>query len=233
MDRTDNHPRLSDIAQEEILCQIYNGGLAVGSKLPSEPELARQMGISRGILREALNALQARGFITRSPRGGSHITRRDLPVLIDGMSQGLMKASISDLIDSREALETFAAQRVLRQASDEDLATLHELTLFTDDQVVSGSRAFHFRLAELSGIMVFAHFMDFYFERVVTLASSYEHKYKPKNIGRELERIVQALENRNQRQLNAALRRHFKDVRRYHGCVLSAEARDSSDASAS
>ena len=57
MEHSDNRPRLSDLAQEEILFRIRSGELPVGTRLPSEPELAQQMGISRGILREALNAL--------------------------------------------------------------------------------------------------------------------------------------------------------------------------------
>lgn len=220
MDRTESRPRLSDIAQDEILYRIRSGGLAEGTRLPSEPELARQMGISRGILREALNALQARGFITRTPRGGSHITRRDPSALIDGMTQGLMNASLSDLIDYREALETFAARAVLRKASDEDLARLRALSVFTPDQHLACSRDFHYRLAELSGVKVFAQYIDFYFERVEVLASPDTLSEPPRGIDRDLERIMAALEARSLRQINTALRRLFLHIRKYYRRVL-------------
>ena len=67
--------RLSDKAEQALLQQIHSGELPVGAKLPSEPILAKEMGLSRGILREALNSLQAKGYISRTPRGGSYVMR--------------------------------------------------------------------------------------------------------------------------------------------------------------
>ena len=43
--------RLSDKAEQELLLRIHSGELPVGTRLPSEPELAEEMNISRGILR--------------------------------------------------------------------------------------------------------------------------------------------------------------------------------------
>ena len=130
MEHTDNRMRLSDLAQEEILYRIRTGELPVGTRLPSEPELAQQMGISRGILREALNSLQTRGYITRTPRGGSHITRPEITALGENLIRGMINAPLSELTDYREAVETHAAVLVLRRASDDDIEQLRELIQF-------------------------------------------------------------------------------------------------------
>ena len=44
-------------AKENILSQIKQGILAPGVRLPSEPELAKELNVSRPTLREALKML--------------------------------------------------------------------------------------------------------------------------------------------------------------------------------
>ena len=170
MDHIDSKPRLSDLAEEEILQRIRIGELPAGSRLPSEPELAQQMGISRGILREALNSLQTRGYITRTPRGGSHISNPEASALSKNLMRGFMSATLAELINFREALETHAAMIVIRTASDEEIAHLRELTDYDAWREVTDAHVFHYRLMEMSGIPQYAHFIDFYFERFKSLA---------------------------------------------------------------
>ena len=216
MDHTDNRPRLSDLAQEEILRQIRSGELPVGSRLPSEPELAQQMGISRGILREALNALQTRGYITRTPRGGSHIARPEASALSENLMKGLMNASLSELINYREALESYAAQAVILSASDADIARLRELAHYESWHAVFDSRDFHYRLAELSEQRLISQYVDFYFERVQILTPPTVPKRRPRFMSQDLERILTAMEKRNERTLRTAIQRHFRHIRRFY-----------------
>ena len=53
---------------------MREGELTVGTRLPPEAQLAEQLGVSRGILREALTILEARGHLSRTPKGGTVIT---------------------------------------------------------------------------------------------------------------------------------------------------------------
>ncbi|WP_045516303.1 GntR family transcriptional regulator [Neobacillus niacini] len=48
---------------DELLLQITKGEYAVGSQLPSEPVLAKSLGISRATLRQALALLQEDGIV--------------------------------------------------------------------------------------------------------------------------------------------------------------------------
>lgn len=48
--------------------------MAPGTYLPSEPKLARQMGVSRATLREAMRMFEERGIIVRRPGVGTYVT---------------------------------------------------------------------------------------------------------------------------------------------------------------
>src|SRR4030066_1843728 len=63
---------------EQIVAQIENrilvGELNPGDKLPPEHELARQFGVSRTAVREAMKALSLKGLIIIHPGRGTFVT---------------------------------------------------------------------------------------------------------------------------------------------------------------
>ena len=65
-----NIPDLSTEIAEEIRASIKNNELDIGSRLPSETELAEQFRVSRSTVREALKRLAAQNLI-RTQRGAS------------------------------------------------------------------------------------------------------------------------------------------------------------------
>ena len=65
-----NIPDLSTEIAEEIRASIKNNELDIGSRLPSETELAEQFKVSRSTVREALKRLAAQNLI-RTQRGAS------------------------------------------------------------------------------------------------------------------------------------------------------------------
>ncbi len=58
---------------------ILSGKLPVGSRLPTELKLARNNGISRGTVRQALNILVNEGLLVRTPGRGTFVRQRPLP----------------------------------------------------------------------------------------------------------------------------------------------------------
>jgi len=68
--------RLSFRIRDELVARIASGRIAPGSKLPPEPELAEEMGVSRATLREALRSLEEDGFVTRTSGAGTYATHR-------------------------------------------------------------------------------------------------------------------------------------------------------------
>ena len=68
--------RLSFSVRDELAARIASGRVAPGAKLPAEPDLADELGVSRPTLREALRSLEEDGFVTRTRGAGTYATRR-------------------------------------------------------------------------------------------------------------------------------------------------------------
>src|SRR5512137_3074959 len=58
--------------------------LPAESRLPSEPDLAQQMGVSRATLREAMRSFEGRGLIRRKQGVGTFVVAR-VPVIDSGL----------------------------------------------------------------------------------------------------------------------------------------------------
>src|ERR1700676_3332633 len=109
----DAHRERGTLAEQvfwRLSAAILAGELAPGAKI-SEPALARQYGVSRGPLREALHRLQERKLITRSPNQGPRVVKPSAEVL-------------AELFMVREALEGMAARLAATNATDAEIARL-------------------------------------------------------------------------------------------------------------
>lgn len=70
-------PRLrSDSVREELAARILDGRFPEGTRLPSEPELAEELNVSRTTLREALHSLAAEGLVRRLRGSGTFVLER-------------------------------------------------------------------------------------------------------------------------------------------------------------
>ena len=104
---------LSDLALEHVREAIVDGRFPPGASI-NQAELAKQLGISRAPLREALHMLQQEGLVENQPFRGTIVTP-------------LTAESLQELQSLRRLLETFAAEQVIERATDADLAILEEL----------------------------------------------------------------------------------------------------------
>jgi GntR family transcriptional regulator len=70
-------PRLLSVSvQDELRQRIDQGRLPAGSRLPSEPDLAVELQVSRATLREALRALEEEGLLRRRQGSGTYVADR-------------------------------------------------------------------------------------------------------------------------------------------------------------
>lgn len=107
-----------------------------GDLLPGEGELARQMGISRPSLREAMKVLQTIGVVVTRHGSGTYVGSLSLEPFADGMAFQILIASqqspeppqdLLDLIDIREAIETTRIRQVVGLHSCEQLREIEQL----------------------------------------------------------------------------------------------------------
>jgi GntR family transcriptional regulator len=68
--------RLSFAVRDQLADRIASGEIAAGGRLPPEPQLAAELGVSRATLREALRSLEEDGFVTRTRGAGTYVTSR-------------------------------------------------------------------------------------------------------------------------------------------------------------
>ena len=68
--------RLSFSVRDELAGRLTSGAIPPGSRLPPEPQLAEDLGVSRTTLREALRSLEEDGFVTRRRGAGTFATHR-------------------------------------------------------------------------------------------------------------------------------------------------------------
>jgi GntR family transcriptional repressor for pyruvate dehydrogenase complex len=66
-------PRKADAIADDLLHRIVRGELAPGALLPREEELAASHGVTRGVVREALRALETSRLIRPTKRRGTEV----------------------------------------------------------------------------------------------------------------------------------------------------------------
>lgn len=107
---------------EQIRAELRAGRLTPGQRLPAERELAKQLGVGRNTVREAMSMLEVAGLIERrtGSTGGSFVTTSTNAVIARGISDGLAlrQFSYADLADARLALESFIARKACEHAED-------------------------------------------------------------------------------------------------------------------
>lgn len=120
-----------DVAMAHITDQILSGQVRPGDRLPPERELAQQLGISRGAVREAVRALQAQGLVTSQVghTGGTRIASGQGESFGRTLRLHLALQSVShdELTDTRVLLEREAVGTAASSATPEELAHLARL----------------------------------------------------------------------------------------------------------
>lgn len=107
---------------EQIVGRIQAGEFALGTKLPSEVELARQFGVSRPSVREALGALQFVGYIDSMRGSGSRVV--SLEGTIGEARTHLRVVAPHDILRLFEARLSIEPQVASLAARDPDLDKL-------------------------------------------------------------------------------------------------------------
>jgi DNA-binding FadR family transcriptional regulator len=110
-----------------LLGRITDRSITAGERLPPEMELARQFGVHRGTVREALRELQTNGVLKRE-RGSKlmMVTRPERGDVAAGVSRALAlhEVSYQDVWEALTALEPPIAAAAARHRKAKDLARL-------------------------------------------------------------------------------------------------------------
>lgn len=113
---------------DKITHSLIKGELKPGDRLPPEPELAVQLGVSRTSLREALKTLCGIGVLNARKRGGTFIATEGSQSMLNPLVFNLIieKGSKDELFELRVLLEVDAIELVIKKATADDLKLLAE-----------------------------------------------------------------------------------------------------------
>jgi len=150
--------KLSTQVSRELERAIVEARLEPDARLPTESELGRAFGVSRTVIREALQALKARGMVHSVPGSGSYVTAVSLSDLERCLTQ-LSRRSVEqrpflELLELRRLIETELAARAAVRPSKGLLETLAlalkemKRKLASHEDFAAADQAFHSAIVE-------------------------------------------------------------------------------------
>jgi len=131
---TENSPlikrSLVDQALEQLRQRINDGVWSIGQRLPTEPELAAELGISRNTVREAMRVLAFSGLVEIRQGDGSY-----LRAVVDPLDtlKALSQCSLEQARETRQIIETEAIGLAALRRTDQDLLALREVLALSGD----------------------------------------------------------------------------------------------------
>ena len=152
---------------EQFMSLLGKGELKPGDALPSERELANLIGVSRPPLREALNALQALGFVEIRPRRKIIVKSIAEKTFLDPLSLFISEDidKLFELLVMRRAMESWAAYMAAQRATPKDIEKLQTI-VNTEQGNLKNARDdaktdadFHVTIAATTHNTIFSHLM--------------------------------------------------------------------------
>ncbi|GAA5070615.1 FadR/GntR family transcriptional regulator [Thermocatellispora tengchongensis] len=120
---------LTDEAILRIRRLIQSGELPPGSRLPPEPQLAAQLGVSRNPLREAVKALVVARVLDVRRGDGTYVTSLEPRLLLEGLGLAvelLQDDTLLEIVEVRRLFEPVATGLAATRITDEQLAEVGE-----------------------------------------------------------------------------------------------------------
>ncbi|MET0389248.1 MAG: GntR family transcriptional regulator [Polyangiales bacterium] len=112
-----------------LIERITGGAFNSGDRLPSETELAKQFGVNRSTVREALRELQSTGLVART-RGSKllMVTRPETNHIAENVSRALVLHDVTflDVWESMSMFEPPIAEAAARRRTSRDLQLMQQ-----------------------------------------------------------------------------------------------------------
>lgn len=215
-----NRKNLSEAVIEQIKQYILSQQLKPGDRLPTEQELADQLGVSRISVREATKALAFMGIIRSAPRRGLTVGEVDMQRLTDylGFHFAIGGYPMEMLLRTRIIIETgvlpYTCEAIKRNPAilDKLMDHVERIGQATEDVdlYIREDVAFHRTLVEASGIeplLAFADLINIFFHRFRESVA----RGNQRGSGNEHHRqIVEALRKGKPARAQDILREHFE-----------------------
>jgi DNA-binding FadR family transcriptional regulator len=202
---------------DQIRDLIRRGEYTTGSRLPPERDLARQLGVSRPSVREALIALEVEGLVEVRIGSGIYVRAPDGDA-VPGAAEAA--AGPFELLRARYVIEAECAALAAKSAKRAQVQAIANALDEMDEEMAAGheplpfDRLFHLRIAEATGNGALVHVIKLLWdERTGPLFARLEHHYDTPGLWRtamsEHRKVLDAIAGHDPDAARAAMQRHL------------------------
>jgi DNA-binding FadR family transcriptional regulator len=128
---TDTLPRQERVPLTEAVAglfeeKILTGEWEPGRRLPSEPDLGVQLGVSRSVIRDAMKSLAARGLVDVRQGAGTQIAQPSAHAYASAILMLLRRSglTVGDILEARELIEIGLAGLAASRRTEDDCVGL-------------------------------------------------------------------------------------------------------------
>lgn len=212
------YQQIADRIRQLIIDERYGAG----QRLPSERDLALQLGVSRPSIREALIALEIEGAVEIRVGSGVYVSAESPSSSSLTRSMG---DSAFDIMQARIVIEGSVAQMASGTLSGEAILRLEQILVEMERVIAEGSnpvqqdRAFHLAIAAASGNTVLERVVtDLFDQRHSPISAKLQDHFGTQQAWlmalEEHRMILKCLANRDGPLAEASMRMHLEASRR-------------------
>lgn len=166
--RSAAHASVPDDVIARIKSLVQEKRYGPGTRLPSEREMAEQLGISRPSVREALRTLAVMGVLETRQGSGTQVAPTSANILRAPFEFLLLldRPDLVELYEARELLEVYLAEQAAERRTAEDLLEIHralcdmEATIDVPERMTEPNVRFHRSIARAAHNVVLERILN-------------------------------------------------------------------------
>ena len=216
-------PKIPDIVYKQLVSLITNGHFKPGEKLPSERNMALELGVSRPSIREAIYRAKIEGLIKVKQGGGTFVIsslkenlKPPLSILLEEQAEKVL-----EFLEVRKVIEGWCAEKASTTAKPADLKKMNgilrrmEKARLSDAMWEKADLDFHSSIATATHNVIAMHVME-------GLKDSFNSYFRVKKFTTKPERrdvllkqhkdVFQAIKERKPREARKRILKHLDYV---------------------
>ena len=205
---------LADSIAQTILKMIeVENRFSIGDKLPNENELAKELGVSRSTLREAIKILTTNGVLEIKRGKGTFVTNN---TIIESGDIVEIASGLDDLFEMRLMFEPDCAYYAAQRATDEEIAIICKYGEAVEKKILSGEdrtyeeQKFHESIANATHNSFVKQFMPIIFNAIKKgVVVMQKDKDVSKDNMQDDRLIMEFIKKRNPEGARTAMRLHI------------------------
>lgn len=158
-------PSLVETVMNDLAEKIRGGVYRTGAKLPTEPELMAEHGVSRTVVRETMSRLQAANLVETRHGIGTFVLPPPAPAALRMDSETVMTIrELLAMLELRISVETEAAGLAALRRTDEQVVQMRRALDAFEREINTGGSSidpdfqFHLLIAQATGNQYFENF---------------------------------------------------------------------------